>query len=133
MKPNSVKRIVHLSALCFLWSIILGPSLGPLYMASADEEIQEEDGEAQYGAVEIGMIDDLSNVTSLSDMMINYTERKHVHFLYENGAGCKKDNKYGITLEYFHLDCGSTGVCSLEKNFTIRAKCKQDTALFSLC
>jgi len=115
-------------ALTWLSFQAMGPSI--LVLADDYEEGDDDDGEVVgYGAVEIGMLilerlANMTNYVNFTDIFRNFTERKHVHFLYENGANCKHENNYGLALEYFHIDCGSSGVCSLEKNFTIRARCK---------
>jgi len=55
--------------------------------------------------------------------LLNNSHREQHYFLYESGAGCKSDNNYNLAFEYFHVDCGATGKCSVGQPFTIRGRC----------
>lgn len=56
--------------------------------------------------------------------LLEKSGREQHYFLYENGAGCKSESTYNLTFEYFHVDCGSTGKCTVGQDFLIRGRCK---------
>ena len=77
-----------------------------------------------YGNQDAYQFDGLTFEQWKYNQLLNNTHRDQHYFLYENGAGCKSENNYNLTFEYFHVDCGSTGKCTVGKNFTIRGRCK---------